>query len=89
MSDIDTTPAGQGGALVPAGERVDPGGQVSGGHVVVGVAQAGGGKLDLDLAGAGVLQLEVDDLVLAGGLPDNCAAGLHGVVLLCLGVVSG
>jgi hypothetical protein len=67
------------GALVAAGERVDPDRDVAGSDVVVGVAQPGCGQLDLDLAGTRVVHLQVDDLVLARCLPDDGATRLHAV----------
>ena len=46
-------------------------------EVLVGVAQARRHHLDLDLVLAGVVDLEVHDLVLARCLPDDGATGLH------------
>ncbi|MCO5556202.1 hypothetical protein L7F22_009747 [Adiantum nelumboides] len=67
------------GALVATGERVDADRDVAGGDVVVGVAQARRGHLDLDLAGARLVEFEVDDLVLARSAPDDCSTGVsHG-----------
>ena len=66
------------GALVAAAERVDPDRDVAGRDVVVGVAQPGGRHLDLDLALPRVVDLEVDHLVGAGCLLDDCAACVHG-----------
>ena len=65
-------------ALVAARERVDADRDVAGGDVVVGVAQARGHQLDLDLAWTRVVDLEVDDLVLAGCLANDRPARLHG-----------
>jgi hypothetical protein len=54
------------GALVAAEEGVLADREVPGGDVVVGVAQPGGGQLDLELAGLRVVDDQVHDLVLAG-----------------------
>jgi hypothetical protein len=74
---VDTGLRDDAGALVAAGERVDVHGDVAGCHVIVGVAQARCHHLDLDLVIAGVVDLEVHDLVLARRLPDDGATGLH------------
>jgi len=66
------------GALVAAAHRVVGDRDVAGGDVVVGVAHARRGDLHLELAGAGVVGDEVDDLVLAGCFADDRAAGLYG-----------
>ena len=63
--------------LVAAAERVHADRHVAGGDVVVGVAQAGRHHLDPDLALTRVVDLEVHDLELAGGLADDRPAGLH------------
>jgi hypothetical protein len=55
------------GALVPAAHRVGGNRHVAGGDVVVGVAQPGGGQLDLQFTGAGVVGHQIRDLPLAGG----------------------
>ena len=61
----------------PPAEGVDADGDVAGGDVVVGVAQPGCGHRHLELALPGVLDLEVDDLVLARSLLHHCTASLH------------
>ena len=65
------------GALVAAGHRQDAGRQVAGGHVVVGVAEPRGHHLQLDLALARLLHVDVEDLPLARHLSDHRTACLH------------
>ena len=66
------------GALVTADDgiprriAVDAAGQVE-----IGVAQAGGGELDLHLPDTWLVDVEFDDLELLASLFQNCSASLH------------
>lgn len=66
------------GTFVAACDRQDPGLLVSGREVVVRVAQAAGHHLDADLTGPGVVDLQLDDLVLTWRLPKNPSPRQHG-----------
>ena len=70
------------GALVAADQRELADRAVAGGDVVVGVAQARGGQLDLELTGLRVVDAELHDLPLAGHGAHDRAPGLHGIYLL-------
>src|SRR6185295_12850076 len=65
------------GALVAPADRVDAVGHVTGCDVVVGVAQPGTGHLDGQLALQRLGEVEFDDLVGAGRVPQDRTAGLH------------
>ena len=65
------------GSLVAAGEGVDADRHVTGGGVVVGVAQPGRGELDGDLVLTGVIEVDRHRLVPARCLPDDRRACRH------------
>ena len=65
------------GALVAADAGVVRHGQCTARHVLVGVAHAGDLGLHDDLAGAGVIDLDVFDRPLFADLPEHCCATLH------------
>jgi hypothetical protein len=65
------------GTFVSTGERIAPGRQVSGEDMVVGVTQARGHHLDLNLTGARISKLDLGDLPLAWCLPQHGCSSSH------------
>ena len=66
------------GSFVAAGHRQFHERHVAGDHVVVGVAQAGRHHLDEDLAGLGLVEVDLGDLPFPGLGEQHGGVGLHG-----------
>ena len=66
------------GTFVAPGERQDPGRQVAGREVVIGMAQARCDHLEPELTLAGRIHVDVDDLPLPRRLPDDRTPCPHG-----------
>src|SRR5690606_13831163 len=53
---------------------------VAGDEVLIGVAEARSGQLDLDLAGLGIVELDVLDAPVGSDLPEDRCTSFHGTI---------